>query len=82
MKVCDSRKALVADKRGVNSSVSKPLQGVGMIDRQRLKGYKTREVDITELCRARNELNCMCSGSTVTVTKRALQKLAYLKTIR
>lgn len=54
MKVCDSRKALVADKRGVNSSVSKPLQGVGMIDRQRLEGYKTREVDITELCRARN----------------------------
>lgn len=49
VKVSDSREGLVADKRGVNSSVSLSLQGARMIDHQRLEGYKARGLDITEL---------------------------------
>lgn len=41
VKVSDSREGLVADKRGVNSSVSLSLQGAGMTDHPRLEGYRT-----------------------------------------
>lgn len=49
MKISDSREGLVADKRGVNSSVSLSLRGARMTDRHRLKGYKVIKLDITEL---------------------------------
>lgn len=49
MKVSDSSEGLVADKRGVNSSVSLSLQGTRMTDHQRLEGYKARVLDTTEL---------------------------------
>lgn len=71
------QRLLIAEKhwrliRGVNSSVSEPQQGVGMMDCQRLEGYKTREVDITELCCGRNELRC--GGPAAAVTETAVQK--------
>lgn len=56
VKVSDSREALLADKRGENSSVSVSLQGAGMTDHQRLEGYNTRVVDVIDLGSARNEL--------------------------
>lgn len=46
VKVSDSSEGLVADKRGVNSSVSLSLQGARMTDRQRLEGYKATELDV------------------------------------
>lgn len=49
VKVSDSSEGLVADKRGVNSSVSLSLQGTRMTDHQRLEGYKARVLDTTEL---------------------------------
>ena len=54
VKVSDSSEGLVADKRGVNSSVSLSLQGSGMTDHQRLEGHKTARPDITELDHARS----------------------------
>lgn len=46
VKVSDRREALVADKKGVNSSVRMSLQGARLTGHQRLEGYKTRSVDI------------------------------------
>lgn len=43
MKVSDSIEGLLADKRGVNSSVSLSLQGAGMTDHQRLEGYRLED---------------------------------------
>lgn len=47
VKVSDSREELVADKRGVNSSVSLSLQGATMTDHQRLEGCKARRLDVS-----------------------------------
>lgn len=49
VKVSDSSEGLVADKRGVNSSVSLSLQGARMTDHQRLEGYKARVLDASAL---------------------------------
>lgn len=49
VKISDSREGLVADKRGVNSSVSLSLRGARMTDHQRLKGYKAIKLDVTVL---------------------------------
>lgn len=49
VKVSDRSEGLVADKRGVNSSVSLSLQGAGMTDHQGLEGYKARGLDVTDL---------------------------------
>lgn len=54
VKVSDSSEGLVADKRGVNSSVSLSLQGSGMTDHQRLEGHKATRPAITELEHARS----------------------------
>lgn len=54
VKVSDSSEGLVADKRGVNSSVSLSLQGSGMTDNQRLEGHKATRPAITELEHARS----------------------------
>lgn len=54
VKVSDSSEGLVADKRGVNSSVSLSLQGSGMTDHQRLEGHKATRPAITELDHARS----------------------------
>lgn len=43
MKASDSIGGLLADKRGVNSSVSLSLQGAGMRDHQRLEGYRLED---------------------------------------
>lgn len=43
VKVSDSIEGLLADKRGVNSSVSLSLQGAGMTDHQRLEGYRLED---------------------------------------
>lgn len=43
VKVSDSAEGLLADKRGVNSSVSLSLQGAGMTDCQRLEGYRLQD---------------------------------------
>lgn len=44
VKDSDSREAMAADKKGVNSSISKPLQEARLTDHQRLEDYKTGEI--------------------------------------
>jgi len=54
VKDSDSKEALAADKKGVNSSVSESLQEARLTGHQRLEVYKTRRVDIIEPCSTRH----------------------------